>query len=502
MLVRLKVSGFKNLDGVDVRFGPFTCIAGANAVGKSNLFDAIRFLRWLADYPLVQAAQMIRGVEGGDVRHLFASSGGQAGDTMSFEAEILLPEVGEDDYGQEVRPASTLLRYSLTLGLREASESPTLGGLKLVREELIPIRARDPRDRLSFPASQEWLDSVYRANRSDPLIETSEDRRIITVSKESLPDDQGGRRPLRVETARLHRTTLSAASSAETRTALMLRREMQSWRLLQLEPASLRRPDSFDAPVQLGGDGSHLAATVYRLAHSESAGEQADPERTYAQLVARLAGLVEDLRELTIDRDLQRALLTLQVSGKDGTRHPAGSLSDGTLRFLALAVIERDPTLQGLLCLEEPENGIHPARIPAMLRLLRDIATDTDMAVGPDNPLRQVLITTHSPVVVGEVEDDDLLVAESRLIQRDAQPIRRADFGHLEGTWRESTLPDGGTGKIVPKGRLLEYLNALNPRPDDEISREGEPDPSERQPRRVVDRHDLQPYLPSFVNDR
>lgn len=40
MLTRLKIRGFKNLVDVDVAFGPFTCIAGANGVGKSNLFDA------------------------------------------------------------------------------------------------------------------------------------------------------------------------------------------------------------------------------------------------------------------------------------------------------------------------------------------------------------------------------------------------------------------------------------------------------------------------------
>ncbi len=56
MLTRLKVSGFKNLVDVDVRFGPFTCVAGANGVGKSNLFDAIRFLSAIADRPLIEAA--------------------------------------------------------------------------------------------------------------------------------------------------------------------------------------------------------------------------------------------------------------------------------------------------------------------------------------------------------------------------------------------------------------------------------------------------------------
>ena len=50
MLTRLRVQGFKSLIDAEVRFGPFTCIAGANGAGKSNLFDAILFLRDLADF--------------------------------------------------------------------------------------------------------------------------------------------------------------------------------------------------------------------------------------------------------------------------------------------------------------------------------------------------------------------------------------------------------------------------------------------------------------------
>jgi hypothetical protein len=78
MLTRLKVSGFKNLVDVDVRFGPFTCIAGANATGKSNLFDAIQFLSHLASDTLLNAALSVRS-EGGrttDVRNLFLRAGG------------------------------------------------------------------------------------------------------------------------------------------------------------------------------------------------------------------------------------------------------------------------------------------------------------------------------------------------------------------------------------------------------------------------------------------
>ena len=100
------------------------------------------------------------------------------------------------------------------------------------------------------------------------------------------------------------------------------------------------------------------------------------------------------------------------MKGRDGTSHPARALSDGTLRFLALTILELEPETHGLICLEEPENGIHPERIPAMLKLLQDIAVDPTESIGPDNPLRQVIINTHSPDVVKQVPEDSLIVGE------------------------------------------------------------------------------------------
>src|ERR1035437_5159284 len=64
MLTRLQIRGFKNLLDVDIRFGPFTCIAGLNGAGKSNLFDAIRFLNLLTRHPLMEALQMLRETKG------------------------------------------------------------------------------------------------------------------------------------------------------------------------------------------------------------------------------------------------------------------------------------------------------------------------------------------------------------------------------------------------------------------------------------------------------
>jgi hypothetical protein len=200
-----------------------------------------------------------------------------------------------------------------------------------------------------------------------------------------------------------------------------------------------------------------------------------------------LSELIEDIDSVRVERDEKRELLTLQVTAKDGTTHPARALSDGTLRFLALAVIELDPDARGLLCLEEPENGIHPARIPSMLRLLQDIAVDTQRKVGDDNPLRQVIINTHSPAVVAQVPDDSLIIADLRMAEREGQWSKSLALSCLPGTWRAATHEMD----VVRKGELLAYLNPI-PR---QKTLADFPDPrahDERRMRRVIDRLDMQ----------
>jgi predicted ATPase len=76
----------------------------------------------------------------------------------------------------------------------------------------------------------------------------------------------------------------------------------------------------------------------------------------YDQVAGRLSELIDDVYAVSVDRDERRELLTLEVTDRAGTVHPARSLSDGTLRFLALAVLELDPEASGLICLEEPES--------------------------------------------------------------------------------------------------------------------------------------------------
>jgi predicted ATPase len=269
---------------------------------------------------------------------------------------------------------------------------------------------------------------------------------------------------------------------------------MQSWRLLQLETSSMRSPDEFTAPVHLGTDGSHLPSTLHQLARRAASNghgpDEAKADAVFARVANRLAELLEDVREVKIDRDEARQRLTLLVQTRDGTWLPARALSDGTLRFLALAITEFDPRNAGLICFEEPENGIHPRRIPVMLKLLRDIAVDTSMPDSEDNPLRQVIINTHSPAVVMQSPDDALLIAElvEEVLAATNEPgrttarrFKKLEFGCLEGTWRTE---DRKPARITGKANLLAYLN---------------PTGSERFEatdwKRVMDRDDLQMLL-------
>ena len=510
MLTRLKVNGFKNLVDVDVRFGPFTCIAGANGVGKSNLFDAISFLSALADRSLIDAALSVRdeGSRTADVRSLFHRVGDEYAPEMSFEAEMIVPQTGYDDLGQEAKAGITFLRYSLTLVYRKEDNIRSLGSLEIIKEELTHITLGEADSNLLFLSrNSEWRKSAVVGKRFARFFISTEEEggnRKIKLHHESLEGSKSGGRPLRLLASSLPRTVLSTTNAAENRTALMARREMRSWRLLQLEPTALREPDNITALAtmpHLETDGSHLSATLYRLAHTSGGQTEEEPAqfeaRIYSSVANRLAELLQDVRQVSVDRDEHRQILTLQLMDFNNTTYPARALSDGTLRFLALVVLELDPDAQGVICMEEPENGIHPARIPSMLQLLKDIATDTNWPIGSDNPLRQVIINTHSPAVVQQIQDADLLVAESRETLRNGKRFKRVCFSCLSDTWRTKSAET----KVVSRGTLLSYLNPVSQFNGNHVelilNNPGMKTPLNKS-RRVIDRPDLQLLLPIY----
>ncbi|WP_432085258.1 AAA family ATPase [Streptomyces sp. bgisy095] len=389
MLTRLEVSGFKNLLDLRVEFGPFTCIAGENGTGKSNVFDAIHFLSLLADSAMIEAAQAVRGTHGtlhGDARDLFWNGYAEGEHQMRFAAEMIVSDEVEDDFGRVAEPTSTFLRYELRLGYQPPRGGERGGRLTLRYEDLSQIRPREAPAQLRFPHSaRDFRQPVIRGRRSPaPYISTSLETGDAVVSIHADGSRRGQPRP--APASRAPQTMLSTVNRNDDPTILAARREMQSWRRLALEPSALRTADHYSDPTDMRPDGLHLPRSLDRIAREKS---PKDPARIYSRVAGRLSDLSGlHVRTLHVEADDTRELLTIKLHEIDGMVLPARSLSEGTLRFLALCVLLEDPRAQGLLCMEEPENGIHPANLSAMVDLVRDLAVDPFVPVEPDNPFR------------------------------------------------------------------------------------------------------------------
>lgn len=117
--------------------------------------------------------------------------------------------------------------------------------------------------------------------------------------------------------------------------------------------------------------------------------------------------LLDSLRALYSgidDFDVQIEGGTVQVFFHEGRYTiPATRLSDGTLRYLCLLTILCHPNPPPLVCIEEPELGLHPDVLPTLASLLKDAAERT-----------QLIITTHSDVLVDALTDqpESVIVAE------------------------------------------------------------------------------------------
>lgn len=103
---------------------------------------------------------------------------------------------------------------------------------------------------------------------------------------------------------------------------------------------------------------------------------------------------------------------------------PATRLSDGTLRYLCLLAILCDPNPPPLVCIEEPELGLHPDVLPGLARLLKETSQKT-----------QLIVTTHSDVLVDEMseEPEAVVVCEKK---EGHSEMHRLDSESLHG-WLE-----------------------------------------------------------------
>ncbi len=367
-------------------FSPFVVVAGTNASGKSNLFDAIRLLSALAESDLPAAFANQRGA----YLELFTQySADEIASRIHFAVEFYLDRTIEDDYNRKVELVHRRMRYEVEI---QRVNDERLGIEKLVVnfESLLPIERDQDKWFKSVIANTKW-ETVSQNLDYKPYIvtEAKDGTTVITLRKEGKGADK------LTPISDLARTVLSGVNDASFPHSFAVRHEMQNWNILQLNPTELSRPSLMLGHDFLNSEGQNLAALINRIGSIEPMAI-----KSMSRMVHRI---LPDITEIYIHLDQARRQYVLMAKGRDGRSFSSSVLSEGTLRIIALIALIHDERHRGLICFEEPENGIHPLRMKQIIKLLQSLSTSFERQDDLELPLRQVLINTHSPLLIKEV---------------------------------------------------------------------------------------------------
>lgn len=407
MITYLKIDGFKSFQQFEMEFTPFTVIAGANAAGKSNLFDALKLLSDLADADKIQKAFR---AQRGNPQELFTHYDGQSSAvTMSFVVEMLLPPTVTDVWGLVETLRYTRLRYELEL--HRFTNDIGMEDIEVMRESLTTIKHSDDKWIKILPKGTEthWRPQVKTGRRQVPYMTTENVGGRLSVI---IPQDGPGGKRRSYPLDHTTKTILSSFDSVDFKHILAVREEMRSWRFLQLDPVALREPtNKLMGEDEVDAYGHNLAAALYRM-------KQADAY-VLKEIGRKLHSFVPAFVGIDVVDDVENKQYVIFLYNKEHEMFSSRVLSEGTLRILTLCILWKDPKYKGLLCFEEPENGIHPFRISSMCDLLKGLSADfSDIKA----PLRQIIVNTHSSIFVRNVaswkSDHYVSISFAELINR------------------------------------------------------------------------------------
>ncbi len=128
---------------------------------------------------------------------------------------------------------------------------------------------------------------------------------------------------------------------------------------------------------------------------------------SFDELQERLTQLVPNIKKIVLPRG-ENQTFSLELVDRYSEHHiPASDISDGTLRILGFLTALYQENTPSIICFEELENGVHPWLLHKMMELLKIVSTQGIIG----KPV-QVLITTHSPVLLNYVEPHQVRAVE------------------------------------------------------------------------------------------
>lgn len=326
-------------EGISLQLRPLNILIGPNGSGKSNLIEAISLLRAAPSH----LASPVR--DGGGIRDWIWK--GDASSIASLEVTAENPN------------SDQLLRHRIEF--RESSQ----------KFELVDESIENARPYPGYPAPYFY----YRFQHGVPML--------------SVQGKETERRQLRREDVSSDESILSQRKDPDQYPEITYLgqtygriRIYRDWAFGRY--TAPRQPQKADqANDHLDAECANLGLVLNRLRLDPSIKKE----------------LLENLRQLydgIEDYDVFIQGGTVQVFFQEsGFSIPATRLSDGTLRYLCLLAVLCNPSPLPLVCIEEPELGLHPDMMPTLARLLKKASERT-----------QLIVTTHSDIFVDEFTED------------------------------------------------------------------------------------------------
>ncbi|MCG5214410.1 AAA family ATPase [Streptosporangium sp. KLBMP 9127] len=434
MITRIEIDGFKSFADFSIDLPPFLAVIGTNASGKSNLFDALRFLSAHVRGDVYDAVDAVRG----DAVGLFRQLGdGSRTDRMTFGVELIVDP--DRAWGRSVPPDwrqafGTRWRYELQVTLGK-------NGLKSA-ESFVPMPRSEDRWTGLAEADPEWaakyVSYIAEAGPQSELVDGllgGEGRLRLSRAPEGPPRRSFETDAESSEDGQLHDAVVAAVYSS-----------VADISAFQLEDLALRKLSSLPARPVLQPNGAGLPAYLDSLRQMSATEE--DPAGILAEIRADLTRIVREVISFDVVEDEERRDVRIVFEGRYTPRFGAEVASDGTLRVLALLSVLNDPAKSGLLAIEEPENGVFPERLRELLTTMRGLVTDP-VRDDPGWPLKQVLVTSHSPIVLDAVPRANIVYLENvtriqqEVVSRITQARRLVEAG------RPNRLPEEKISRVT-----------------------------------------------------
>jgi predicted ATPase len=338
MLKRFRVNNFRSLLNVEFRPVGVNVLIGPNNAGKTNLCSALRFLGLTASQPIEDAIRTSVG-ETWNIRNVYTPE-----ENIEMEVECSLPYKGE------------MVDFEYLLSLAVQAKSSVSGQMLSV--------------------SRETLKATGVGSTQTLLLENIEGR--VRIASEGGVYRTGAP-PVGV-------TTLWRMDPGQGELANLFRLYLLNWAYYAFSPYSLRSPAVVRGSPMLFSDGKNLTRTYFSM-HNE----KPRTEKKLIEIVRTLEPRLDLFTYTSPDPDA----MYLFMEDQKGNRFSTQSMSDGTLRFMAMAYLilsgedYSDDSSPGLTIIEEPENGLYVGHLkPLFERLVTPGRKD------------QFIFTTHSPYFI------------------------------------------------------------------------------------------------------